>query len=214
MVSVVRDYSSDQGTIQMDRVVYETDLERHEGAISLALFLKPDASWEDVRDSTLQRGFTGLERTMVSNSQMRSDILTIFDKTFALTATLKGVSLLVALLGIATSLMAILMERSRDMTVLSYLGLTPAQLGKMNVHQALAMGLVSFIISVACGLLLAYIITNAINYRSFGWSIDMHVNPWVFAKAFLLTCLACLAASVYPTYKLMKAPVVPSLEEE
>ncbi|MDQ7785587.1 MAG: FtsX-like permease family protein [Desulfomonilaceae bacterium] len=212
IVAMVRDYSSEQGTIQMDRQIYE-EIWKDRKVQSVALFLKPGVSPDEVRRSVAQR-VPGLDRTISSNTQMRSDILVIFDKTFAPTATLKGVSLLVALLGIATALTAILMERSREMTVLSYLGLTPAELGKMNVYQALVMGLVSFMISVVCGLILTYIITNAINYRSFGWSIDIHVNPWVFVKAFLLTGLACLAASIYPTYKLMRAAGVHSLEEE
>jgi putative ABC transport system permease protein len=212
VVAMLRDYSSEQGTIQMDRIIYE-DIWNERKVQSVALFLKAGASPGEVRRSIAAR-FPGLGRTIASNSEMRAGILVIFDKTFAPTATLKGVSLLVALLGIATALMAILMERSREMTVLSYLGLTAGQLGRMNVYQALVMGLVSFIISVACGLILTYIITNAINYRSFGWSIDIHINPWVFVKAFLLTALACLAASFYPTYKLVRAPTLPALEEE
>jgi putative ABC transport system permease protein len=212
IVSVVRDYSSDQGTIQMDRNIYE-GIWNDKRVQSVALFLKPGASSDAVRRS-VAAAFPGLGRTIVSNSEMRSDILVIFDKTFAPTATLKGVSLLVALLGVATALMAILMERSREMTVLSYLGLTPSQLGKMNVYQALVMGLAAYMISAVCGLILTYIITNAINYRSFGWSIDIYVNLWVFVKALALTGLACLASALYPTYKLVRAPSAPSLEEE
>jgi putative ABC transport system permease protein len=212
VVAVVRDYSSDRGTIQIDREVYER-IWKDARVQSVALFLKPGVPREEVRRSIV-RAFPGLKRTMVSNTQMRENILTIFDKTFAPTATLKGVSLLVALLGIATALTAILMERSREMTVLGYLGLTPGELGKMNVYQAVVMGLAAFIISVPCGIMLTYIIIYAINYRSFGWSIDVFVNPWVFLKAFGLTTAACLIASVYPTYRLTRSSAGPVLEEE
>lgn len=212
IVSLVRDYSSDQGTIHMDRNVYEP-IWKDKRVQSVALFLKPGVSPADVRGSLVST-YPGLDKTIVSNRKMRSDILVIFDKTFAPTATLKGVSLLVALLGIATALMAILMERSPEMTVLSYLGMTPRELGKMNVYQALVMGLVSYLIAVACGLILAYIIIYAINYRSFGWSIDVYLNPWVFGKAFVLTALACLAASLYPTYRLVRSSAAPMLKEE
>ncbi len=212
VVAVVRDYSTDRGTIQIDRHVYERMWK--DGRVqSVALFLKPGVSREEVRRSIV-RAFPGLKRTIVSNTQMRENILTIFDKTFAPTATLKGVSLLVALLGIATALTAILMERSREMTVLGYLGLTPSELGRMNVYQAVVMGLAAFIISVPCGIMLTYIIIYAINYRSFGWSIDVFVNSWVFLKAFGLTTAACLIASVYPTYRLTRSPAGPVLEEE
>jgi putative ABC transport system permease protein len=145
---------------------------------------------------------------------MRENILVIFDKTFAPTATLKGVSLLVALLGVATALMAILMERSREMAVLGYLGVTSSQMGRINVYQALIMGLVAFVISVACGLILTLIIVYAINYRSFGWSIDIYLNPWVFIKTFFLTAGACVVSSLYPTYKLIRSHTAGSIREE
>lgn len=212
VVSVLRDYSSDQGTIHMDREIYEK-IWKDKRVQSIALFLKPTASVEEIRESILRK-YPDLDRTMASNTKMKNDVLVIFDKTFAPTATLKGVSLLVALLGVATALMAILLERSREMTVLGYLGLTRREMGKMNVYQALIMGFAAFSISIICGLILTYIIIYAINYRSFGWSVDVHVNLWIFAKSFLLTMLACLVSALYPTYKLIRAPAGLSLKEE
>jgi putative ABC transport system permease protein len=212
IVSVIRDYSSDQGTLHIDRAVYERIWNDHR-VQSAALFLKPGASPHAVRRSIVAQ-FPGLDRTIASNMRMKEDILTIFDKTFATTATLKGVSLLVALLGVATALMAILLERAREMTVLGYLGLTPTEMGKMNVFQAMIMGLAAFCISVVCGLILTYILIYAINYRSFGWSVDVHVNPWVFVKTLLLTAAASLASALYPTYKLTRTAVAGALHEE
>jgi putative ABC transport system permease protein len=212
VVSIVRDYSSDQGAIHMDRQLYES-LWRDDRVQSVALFLRPGSSAEEVRKS-ISGQFPGLGRAIVSNLQMKNDALKIFDKTFAPTSTLKGVSLLVALLGIATALTAILMERSREIRVLGYLGLTPRELGRINIYQAMIMGLLSFIISVACGVILTYIIIYAINFRSFGWSIDIFVDPWVFGKAFVLTGIACLTASLYPTYRFIRTQAAATLEEE
>lgn len=201
ITAVVRDYSSDQGTVQMDREVYEKIW--HDPRVqSLAIFLKPGASAEEVRRDVAAE-FPGLDRTIVSNNKMREDILRIFDRTFAPTATLKGVSLLVALLGVATALTTMLMERSQEMSVLGHLGLTPRELGMMNIYQAVFMGLASFVLSLVCGIILSYIIIYSINYRSFGWSIDVQLNSWVIARTFMLTALACLAASLYPSYRLI-----------
>jgi putative ABC transport system permease protein len=211
IVAVVRDYSSDQGIIQIDRLVYE-NIWKDKRVQSVALFLKPGRSPEEIRKEIV-KGMPGLTRTVVSNAEMKEKIFTIFDQTFAPTATLKGVSLLVALLGVATALTAILIERSREMTVLSYLGFTQRQLGTMNVYQAVIMGLMAFLIAVVCGPLLTYVIVHAINYRSFGWSIDISIQPMVFLKTLLLTLIACLASSFYPTYKLLKTPTA-TLEEE
>ncbi len=212
IVAVTRDYSSDQGTVQIDRKVYR-NLWGDDRVQSLALFLKPGISSEEVRLS-IMKDFKGLEKTVVSNSQMRETVLAIFDKTFAPTATLKGVSLLVGLLGVATAMMAILMERSRDIKVLGYLGLPPGELGRMNIYQGLIMGLAAFLIASGCGTVLTYIIVHAINYRSFGWSIDIKLNPWVFVETFSLTMAACFASSLYPTLKLVKIRSAPILTEE
>ncbi len=212
IVSIVRDYSSDQGTLHIDRCVYEL-IWKDRRIQSAALFLKPGILANSVRRSIVAQ-FPGLDRTIVSNKKMKQNILGIFDKTFATTATLKGVSLLVALLGVATALVVILMERAREMTVLGYLGLTPKELGKMNLHQALIMGLAAFCISVVCGLILTYILIYAINYRSFGWSVDVFINPWVFVKTAILTAVASVVSSLYPTYKLITNSVVGPLTEE
>ncbi len=201
--AITRDYSSDQGTIQIDRAIYE-QIWKDYRVQSIAIFAKPGASLQSIREKVVSR-FAGLDRSIVSNRRMKQDILAIFDKTFAPTATLKGVSLLVALLGVATALTAILIERSRDMVMLGFLGLRPAETGKINVYQALIMGLTSFVIAAICGLFLTVIIIYAINYRSFGWSIDVYLSPWIFVKLFLLTAAACLAASAYPTWRLMKS---------
>ena len=212
VAAVVRDYSSDQGAIQMDRNVYEI-IWKDKRVQSIALFLKAGASADDVRRSMIA-DFPGLDRSIVTSSKMKETVLLIFDKTFAPTATLKGVSLLVALLGIATALTAILMERSRETTVLGYLGLTPGEMGRMNFCQALLMGLAAYLVAVFCGPVITYIIVYAINYRSFGWSIDIFISPWIFAKALLLTMAACMAAAFYPSLKLVRTRTAVSLTEE
>ncbi len=196
----------------MDRSSY-INIWKDDRVQSLALFLKPGASIEDVRKSVAAL-FKGLERTIVSNHEMRERVLSIFDKTFAPTATLKGVSLLVALLGVATAMMAILLERSREIRVLGYLGLTPREIGRMNIYQGLIMGFAAFLIASVCGLLLTYIIVYAINYRSFGWTIDISVNRWIFVETLGLTLAACFLSSLYPTFKLVRASSAASIKEE
>ncbi len=72
IVSIVRDYSSDQGTIQMDRPVYE-DLWKDKRVQSIAIFLKPGFSSDDVRKWIVSK-FPGLDRTIASNVAMRENV--------------------------------------------------------------------------------------------------------------------------------------------
>jgi uncharacterized protein (DUF983 family) len=93
-------------------------------------------------------------------------------------------------------------------------GLYPDRNGQDERFSSDDNGLAAFCISVVCGLILTYILIYAINYRSFGWSVDVHVNPWVFVKTLLLTAGASLASALYPTYKLTRTAVVGALHEE
>ena len=88
IVSVIRDYSSDQGTLHIDRAVYERIWKDHR-VQSAALFLKPGASADAVRRSIVAQ-FPGLDRTIASNTRMKEDILIIFDKTFATHCDVEG----------------------------------------------------------------------------------------------------------------------------
>jgi putative ABC transport system permease protein len=205
VVAVTRDYSSDQGAAQIDRRVYEP-IWRDSRVQSAALFLKKGASVEALKTFILDE-YPALADAVASNSRMRSDILNIFDKTFAPTETLKGVSLLVALLGVASALAAMMLERGKEMKALGYLGFSARELIAMQVWQALVMGTAAFLIAAPCGMLLAFIITYAVNYRSFGWSIDMTVNPVVFLNTFLLTVASCAVASLYPSYRLFRESI-------
>ncbi len=212
VAAVVRDYSSDQGTIHMDREIYQR-FWNDTRVQSVAMFLRPGASSEEVTEE-VAREFPDMGKAIVSNARMRREVMRIFDKTFAPTANLKAVTLLVALLGVATALMAILMERARDLKVMGYLGLTPWEMAKMYVFQGLIMGCVAFLIASVCGIVLTYIIVHAINYRSFGWSIDISLDVGIFCRILLLTVAVCLVSSIYPTYRLTRAFSRPAIDEE
>jgi putative ABC transport system permease protein len=212
IVAVNRDYSHERGTVQIDREVYEK-IRKDTRVQSAAVFLKKGHTREEVRKDII-KGFPGLDRTVISNTAMTENILKIFDKTFTPTATLKGASLFVALLGIATALTAVLTERSTDMIVMGYLGLTRNELAAMNFFQAGIMGVTSFLIACVCGMLLTYILVHAINYRSFGWSIDLYFDYRVYLKVFGLTLAACLSAAVLPSLKIMKRSESTALHEE
>jgi putative ABC transport system permease protein len=212
VVAVIRDYSADQGAMHIDRTLYER-IWKDRRVQSIALFLKPGATQDPVLERIV-RSRPELKGAIVSNAGMKQEIMAIFDQTFAPTATLKGVSLLVALLGVATALTAILMERSREMSVLGYLGLSPSESAAMNISQAMIMGLAAFLISAVCGVILTYVIVHAINYRSFGWSIDISFDGWIFVKTFLLTAAASLVSAVYPSLRLARFGTGRSLGEE
>jgi putative ABC transport system permease protein len=53
-----------------------------------------------------------------------------------------------------------------------------------------------------------------INVRSFGWTMQLHLEPLVLAQALAVSILAAVLAAVYPARRLQRMSVAASLRHE
>ncbi len=65
----------------------------------------------------------------------------IFDRTFAITWALEAVAIVVAMLGAANSLLALVLDRRRELGLLRYLGASRTQIRRMILTEAGFLGL-------------------------------------------------------------------------
>jgi putative ABC transport system permease protein len=63
-------------------------------------------------------------------------------------------------------------------------------------------------------LLLAAILVDVINVRSFGWTMRLATSPGIFAQAVLTSVFAALLASLYPLWRLERMPLASALRQE
>jgi len=109
---------------------------------------------------------------------------------------------LVSFVGILTASMAMELERSGEFAILRATGLTGRQLSSMVYIETLTMGIVSAVLAMPMGMVLAYLLIEVINYRSFGWSMQF-ILPWKeFAIAGGLAVSASFLAAIYPAWHL------------
>ena len=66
--------------------------------------------------------------------------MAIFDRTFAITWALEAVAIVVAMLGAANSLLALVLDRRRELGLLRYLGASGAQIRRMILTEAAFLG--------------------------------------------------------------------------
>ena len=133
-----------------------------------------------------------------SNQALRSASLEVFDRTFAITSVLRLMALVVAFIGVLSALMALQLERQRELGVMRAVGLTPAQLGVVVTVQTGLMGLLAGLMAVPAGLVLAAVMIFVVNKRSFGWTLQMDLGPAILAQAVGLALLGALLAGLYP----------------
>ncbi len=213
VAAVYYDYSSDLGYIVMPRYWY-AKFYNDDRISNLAVYLKPGVSTEQVRQA-IERQLTGKSRlTIRSNRELRSEVLTIFDRTFAITYALHVIAIAVALLAVMNSLLAIVLEARREFAILKYLGAEDRQISKIVLVQASLLGLFGNFSGLFVGFLLSFLLINVINKQSFGWTIRFEV-PWLFLfQSFWLVMITSILSGLIPARMAAKTPAPEVIKSE
>jgi putative ABC transport system permease protein len=213
VAGVFRDYGSDQGVIMMARSTYDAYWD-DAGITSLGLFaesgVEADALVAALREVTGE----GSEVQIRSNRALRELSLEVFDRTFAITAVLRGLAFIVAFIGVFSALMALQLERERELGVLRANGLTPGQVWQLVTTQTGLMGLVAGVLAMPAGVVLALVMIHVVNRRSFGWTLDMELGPALLGQSLLLAVAGAVLAGVYPAWRMSRTSPSAALREE
>lgn len=201
IAGVFYDYGSDQGVVTIQRGVYErywNDRHITSLGISLVTGAKPQTVINAINDAVSNR-----QAIMVrSNRDLRIASLEIFDRTFAITTVLRMLAIVVAFIGILSALMALQLEKVYTYAVLRANGLTPRQVWGMTSIQTGLMGFSAGVLAIPLGIILAVVLVYVINQRSFGWSMQILLEPAMLLQAVILAVIAALIAGIYPAYRL------------
>ncbi len=213
IAGIYYDYTSDRGVIQMAAPTYQTYWD-DTAITSCAIYTREDVNVEAMV-TTLREQVDGRQELLIrSYATLRQNSLEIFDRTFAITGVLQILATIVAFIGILSALMALQLERTRELGMLRALGLTPPQLWQLLLSQTGLMGLTAGILSLPVGFVLALILIFIINRRSFGWTLDMVIDPRLFIQAILLAVIAALLAGIYPSWRIGRISPSVALREE
>ncbi|MBW4661949.1 MAG: ABC transporter permease [Drouetiella hepatica Uher 2000/2452] len=213
VLAVFYDYSSDQGTIILDNDIYES-LWHDDRIASLGLFVSPQVSVEDTVNA-IREQFKGQQSLSVqSNRSLREGSLEIFDRTFAITDALRLLAVVVAFIGVLSTLMSLQLERTREIGILRSTGMTPRQLGLMTLLETGLMGTMAGVFAMPLGYALAWILIYVINVRSFGWTLQMVLEGRYFWQALLVAIVAALLAGLYPAIRLSRMNISTAVRQE
>lgn len=213
VLAVTYDYTTDQGRVYMGQTLYRA-LWQDEAISTMGLFVEPNVEIDAVV-AELQAIFNGrADVTVQSNKSVRDGALVIFDRTFAITAALQLLAIVVAFIGVLSALMSLQLERMRELGVLRATGMTVRQLWGLTLLETGLMGSLAGLLALPTGYVLAWILIYVINVRSFGWTLQMALDPAYFAQAFAIALVAALLAGIYPAYKLGQTVIATAVRQE
>ncbi len=206
-------YDVNAGAVLMSRRTYDRfwDDSRID---SIGLYMSPGTNIDDLMQQVTEISAGRQQVFMRSNREIRDLSLQIFDRTFIITDVLYWLATGVALIGILGAMLALQLERARELAILRALGMTPMQLGSMVTMQTTMIGLLSGLAAVPLGLVMAWVLIEVINRRAFGWQMDILVSPQVLLTAVLFSTIAALLAGIYPAYRAAISQPALAMREE
>lgn len=210
---VFYDYSTDAGAVLMDRALYAR-LWNDDRTESLALYLAPGADRDAVRDTLLRRAGPDLWLHVIPNQALRTRVLTVFDETFRITWVLQAIAIVVSVLGVASTLTTLVLQRGRELATLRAVGARRAQVRTLVLAESALLGVAGSALGCIAGLALAFILVHVINRQFFGWSIELALEPGVFAGALLLLSVTATLAGLLPARLATSARVAGALRVE
>jgi putative ABC transport system permease protein len=213
IAGIYADYASTRGTVRMGLDVYRRlwGADRLNGVV---LLLKPGSDVDAVTTDLRERLSVFPRVDVQPSGALRRDALVVFDRTFAITTAMQMLTTLVAFIGVLSSLLALQLEKAREMGVLRALGMTIGEMRRLTLWETGLLGASAGLLSIPTGYILAWILVFIINQRSFGWTLQMLVEPAPFLQAFLLSISAALLAAVYPAWRLSRMQTAEALRGE
>lgn len=203
VLGIYNDYSSSEGGIMMALNVYQ-DLWRDSTITAIGLRLQPGYQADQITQDLEERLGVTQKLIIRANQELRADVMDVFDRTFTITASLRILATVVAFIGILSTLLLIQLEKQREIGILRALGLTGGQLWRLTMLETGLMGLSAGLLAMPTGYVVTLILIYVINLRSFGWTIQLFLEPRVFVQSLGLAVLAALLAGIYPALRLSR----------
>ncbi|NKC14883.1 MAG: FtsX-like permease family protein [Gammaproteobacteria bacterium] len=210
VAAVYRDYGSEHGAILMDMSVYRQAFEdRTVGSVGIYLAQEADLAAVSER----LRAVDGRLRIRESGA-LRALSLAIFDRTFLITRVLEALTVIIAFIGVLSALMALQLERGRELGLLRAMGVTRLQ-GALTVFcQTGTMGLAAGLFALPIGAGVGFLLVHVINRRAFGWSMELSVPAALVPQIVALSVAAALLAGIYPALKMARRAPADDLRGE
>ncbi|MEJ2098766.1 MAG: FtsX-like permease family protein [Desulfobacterales bacterium] len=215
ILGIVRDYRTRGGVVFYDLAHFK---ERYHDVDwgGLRIFFKDRTQNLDQAVANLRKaiiGRVGDKVDILSGNRLRGAILRIFDETFAVTTVLLLIALMIAALGIATTLTVMVLERSRQLNTLFALGASFRQIRLMIFWEAGFMVFIGELAGVACGFILSYLLIFVVNRQSFGWTFLYGVDWASLGLSIPLIIITALGAALPAVKMVFRMPPATLLRE-
>lgn len=213
ILGLVEDYTSEKGTVLMDRALYK-QFWQDDAVDFFDVNLHPGVEQKTVQ-LAIQRLLAGNHRAFVyTNSEYKRWILNLIDQFFMFNYTQMVVAIFVAAIGIINTLIISIAERKREIGVIRAIGGMRWQIRRMVLLEAVAIAIVGVVAGILKGLLDTYFAVRTAAAVLGGYTIPYYF-PWtMIIVALPLALLIALAAAWWPARRSVSMSVIKAINYE
>ncbi|MDO9337066.1 MAG: ABC transporter permease [Caulobacter sp.] len=190
-----RDYARQNGAIVLTSEDYSRltgDGLRGEASIDLEPGVRPETVGAAVRAALPPDVAARTE--MLRPGEIRAIALGLFDRSFAITYVLELVAILVGLAGVAATVSAQTLARTKEFGMLRHLGVRKRQITAMLAIEGGLLGSVGVAAGLTLGLIMSQVLIHVVNPQSFHWTMQTRL-PWGLFAVVTVTLIAASAGA-------------------
>ena len=179
----------------------------------IGVYLAPGAN-SDLVASQIQRELGGSSVFVTTTAAARQQLLDYLKQTFSYSRTVELVTLLIAMLGIAGTMAAAVMDRAREIAMLRAVGATRRQVALSIVVEAAFLGFCASVAGIALGSVEYLLFLDLLMSKQMAWHLDF-VFPWeaTLRVSGFVVATSAIAGGV-PAFRAARADVVAGVAGE
>jgi putative ABC transport system permease protein len=210
VVAVVVDYLYDSGTICMDINTFQ----RHWGdrlADHFSVRVKPGEDISRVKDAIQRQLGTDRKLYVLPVREFKEEIRKAMDQTFVFNYALSIITMTIAGFGIIITLLASVLERTREIGILRSIGMLRWQVSAVVLLESLLMGTAGGILGCVAGILTGRLTLEGARYSS---AVEYFIPAGTIVWALFMAAGLAAVAGIYPAHRAAKTNVVEALTYE
>ncbi len=213
VAAIVVAYESDSGVIWMDTHTYQRYW-KDTVADLYEVIVQPGADIQTVRKALLDR-FRGERSLFVTPGREFKDlVIKMLERSFVVNNAVLFIEMIIAGFGIVITLLASVLERTREIGILRSIGMTRKQISGIVVMESLILGACGGVLGSAAGTLVGWLSLEGFFRIDLGGSIRYVVHGPSLFWAFLFAIGFSALAGLYPAWRAAKTNVVEALAYE
>ncbi|HEY1268953.1 MAG TPA: FtsX-like permease family protein [Candidatus Binatia bacterium] len=213
IIGVYVDYTSDSGSVLIDRSLYKR-FWKDDLVDAFDLWLAPGAAPESVTAAINQRYGDEYQLFVSTHRELKANVVRLMEQSFSVNYAVEIVAVVVAIFSVVNTLLASVLDRTREIGVLRAIGATRKQLRGTVMAEAGWIGILGGLLGLFAGAIMSY---HHVVYNTrflTGWSFQYYFPTEVAVLSLLASVALCLLAGYLPAKRAAEIPIVAAIGYE